>query len=210
MPLFIRGETMMTQLRIALPDGSARKVPAGSTPLDVARSIGEDLARQAVAARVDGQLVDLDTRLEQDARLELVTLNSPEGLDVYRHSTAHLMAHAVKELYGDQVQVTIGPAIENGFYYDFYSPDHYFTPEDFAAIEKKMEELAAADLPIRREELSRDSAIARFREMGETFKVELIEDLAQCHGLALPAGGICRSVPRSAPAFDRVASRPSS
>jgi threonyl-tRNA synthetase len=177
MPLFIRGETMMTQLRIALPDGSAREVPAGSTPLDIARSIGENLARQAVAARVDGQLVDLDTRLEQDARLELVTLNSAEGLEVYRHSTAHLMAHAVKELYGDQVQVTIGPAIENGFYYDFYSPDHSFTPEDFAAIEKKMEELAAADLPIRREELSRDSAIARFRDMGETFKVKLIEDL---------------------------------
>ena len=177
MPLFIRGETMMTQLRIALPDGSAREVPAGSTPLDIARSIGENLARQAVAARVDGQLVDLDTRLEQDARLELVTLNSAEGLDVYRHSAAHLMAHAVKELYGDQVQVTIGPAIENGFYYDFYSPGHSFTPEDFAAIEKKMEELAAADLPIRREELSRDSAIAHFREMGETFKVQLIEDL---------------------------------
>lgn len=167
----------MTQLRIALPDGSEKEVQAGSTPIDIARSISENLARQAVAARVDGQIVDLDFPLDRDAHLELVTLNSPAGLEVYRHSAAHLMAQAVKALYGDKVQVTIGPAIENGFYYDFYSPEHTFSPEDFAAIEKKMEELAAADLPIRREEISRDSAIACFQAMGEAFKVQLIEDL---------------------------------
>ncbi|AMV72195.1 threonine--tRNA ligase [Desulfuromonas carbonis] len=167
----------MAEIRMTLPDGSVKEIPAGSTPLEIARGIGENLARQAVAARVDGQLVDLGTPLARDGSLELVTLNSAAGLDIYRHSAAHLMAHAVKSLYGDKVQVTIGPAIENGFYYDFYSPEHTFTPDDFAAIEQKMEELAAADLPIEREEISRDSAIARFREMGETFKVQLIEDL---------------------------------
>ena len=167
----------MSQVQIELPDGSKKEFSAGSTPLDVARSIGEGLARQAVAARVDGKLVDLNSPLDQDARVELVTLNSPEGLDVYRHTTAHLMAHAVKALYGDDVQVTIGPSIENGFYYDFYSTKQTFVPEMFEAIEKKMEELAAADLPIIREELPRDEAIVLFRGMGENYKVELIEDL---------------------------------
>jgi threonyl-tRNA synthetase len=167
----------MTQLCIQLPDGSSKKLPSGSTPLDLARSIGEGLARKAVAAKVDGRLVDLAASLETDARVELVTIDSGEGLEVYRHSAAHLMAHAVKTLFGDRVQVTIGPAIENGFYYDFYSPEHTFTPDDFEAIEKKMSELAAADLPIRREEVSRDSAIALFRDLGEIYKVELIEDL---------------------------------
>ena len=167
----------MTQVSIQLPDGSSKELPSGSTPLDLARSIGEGLARKAVAAKVDGRLVDLVASLETDARVELVTLDSEEGLEVYRHSAAHLMAHAVKALFGDRVQVTIGPAIENGFYYDFYSPEHTFTPDDFEAIEKKMTDLAAADLPITREEFSRDSAIALFRDLGETYKVELIEDL---------------------------------
>jgi threonyl-tRNA synthetase len=167
----------MTQIRIELPDGSHREVPPGSTPLDIARTIGEGLASQAIAARIDGRLVDLNTPLQLDARVELVTSGSVDGLEVYRHSAAHLMAHAVKTLFGDQVQVTIGPAIENGFYYDFYSPNHAFSPDEFALIEQKMEEIAAADLPILREEVSRDSAIARFRELGEEYKVKLIEDL---------------------------------
>jgi len=167
----------MSQVQIELPDGSKKEFSAGITPLDVARSIGEGLARQAVAARVDGRLVDLNSPLGKDARVELITLNSPEGLDIYRHTTAHLMAHAVKALYGDDVQVTIGPSIENGFYYDFYSTKQTFAPEMFEAIEKKMEELAAADLPVVREELPRDEAIALFRGMGENYKVELIEDL---------------------------------
>jgi len=167
----------MSLVRVALPDGSNREFPAGSTPLDVARSIGEGLARQAVAARLDGRLVDLSTPLNGDCRIELITLNSPEGLEIYRHTSAHLMAHAVKSLYGDDVQVTIGPAIENGFYYDFYSTKHTFSPEMFEPIEKKMEELAAANLSIVREEMSRDAAIALFKEMGESYKVQLIEDL---------------------------------
>jgi threonyl-tRNA synthetase len=167
----------MSQVRIELPDGSKKEFSAVSTPLDVARSIGEGLARQAVAARVDGRLVDLNSPLDRDARVELITLNSSEGLDIYRHTTAHLMAHAVKALYGDDVQVTIGPSIENGFYYDFFSTKQTFAPEMFETIEKKMDELAAADLPILREELPRDEAIALFRGMGENYKVELIEDL---------------------------------
>ncbi|BCR05108.1 threonine--tRNA ligase [Desulfuromonas versatilis] len=149
----------------------------GSTPLDVARSIGERLARDTVAAKVDGRLVDANTPLNVDSKLELVTLGTPLGLEVYRHSAAHLMAHAVKSLYGDQVQVTIGPAIETGFYYDFFSEKHTFTPEEFDSIEQKMSELAEQDLPIVREEMSRDSAIQLFRDMGEAFKVQLIEDL---------------------------------
>ena len=164
-------------VRIELPDGSIKELPAGSTSLDVARTIGERLAQQAIAARVDGQLVDVGTPLNKDARVELVTLTSRDGLEVYRHSTAHLMAHAVKDLFGDKVQVTIGPAIENGFYYDFFSPEHIFTPEDFESIEARMDELAKANLAITREEVSRDSAIAMFRDMGEAYKVKLIEDL---------------------------------
>lgn len=167
----------MDVIQVELPDGSVKEVPVGSTPLEVARTVSERLAREAVAARLDGQMVDLTRPIEKPSRLELIPLASPEGLHVYRHSAAHLMAHAVKSLFGDAVQVTIGPAIENGFYYDFFSEEHTFSPEEFETIENKMAELAAADLPIVREEVSRDGAIRLFREMGETYKVQLIEDL---------------------------------
>jgi threonyl-tRNA synthetase len=167
----------MSQVRVGLPDGSVKEFEKGSTSLDVARSIGEGLARQSVAARLNGRNVDLSAPIVEDCCIELITLNSPAGLDVYRHTAAHLMAHAVKSLYGDDVQVTIGPSIENGFYYDFYSTKQTFSPETFDVIEKKMTELAAADLPIVREEMDRDEAIALFREIGEEYKVQLIEDL---------------------------------
>ena len=167
----------MDSVQVALPDGSRREVPAGTTPLDIARSLGERLARQTVAARLDGELVDITRPIRHDARLELITLDTEDGLEVYRHSAAHLMAHAVKALYGAEVQVTIGPAIENGFYYDFFSATHTFTPEEFDLIEAKMAEIAAADLPVVREEMDRGAAIEVFREMGERYKVQLIEDL---------------------------------
>ncbi len=197
----------MSMVSVQLPDGSMKEVPAGSSPLDVAASIGERLAKQAVAARVDGQLVDVAVPLHQDCRLELVTLGGRDGLEVYRHSAAHLMAHAVKEMFGSEVQVTIGPAIENGFYYDFFSDSHKFTPEEFEAIERKMAELAKADLPIVREEMSRDSAIELFRSMGEDYKVRLIEDLPNqtvslyrqgsfvdlCRGPHLPSTGYVKA-----------------
>ncbi|MBN1141493.1 MAG: threonine--tRNA ligase [Deltaproteobacteria bacterium] len=173
MPLFIGRLAMI----IELPDGQKKEFPAAVTPLDVARSLGERLARETVAARIDGKLADATTPISQDAKVELITLSSPEGLDVYRHSAAHLMAHAVKDLYGDEVQVTIGPAIENGFYYDFFSEKHTFTPEEFDKIEARMAELAAADLPINREVMGREQAMELFRGMGENFKVELIRDL---------------------------------
>ncbi|WP_429886386.1 threonine--tRNA ligase [Geoalkalibacter halelectricus] len=197
----------MSRVQIKLPDGSQRDFPAGTTALDVARAIGERLARKAVAARVDGELVDIQTPLSKDCGLEIVTLESPEGLEVYRHSTAHLMAHAVKSLFGHEVQVTIGPAIENGFYYDFFSETHKFTPEEFQRIEDKMAELAAADLPILREEMTRDSAMRLFRDMGEAYKVELIQDLPNetvslyrqgdfvdlCRGPHLPSTGFIKA-----------------
>ena len=167
----------METIRVELPDGTIREVAGGISVLEVAGSISEGLARQSVAAKVDGRLVDVTSTLEGDCRLELITLNSADGLDVYRHSAAHLMAHAVKDLFGKDVQVTIGPSIENGFYYDFYSDTHKFTPEEFEKIESRMAELAKADLPIEREEMTRDSAIELFRQMGESYKVKLIEDL---------------------------------
>ncbi len=167
----------MAVLQIELPDGSVKEVESGSTPYDVALTIGEGLARQAVAARIDGEMIDVTAPLASSCKLELITQNSPEALELIRHSCAHLMAQAVKDIYGDEVQVTIGPAIKDGFYYDFYSETKKFVPEDFEVIEKKMGELAKADLPIVREDLSRDAAIKIFREMGEEYKVELIEDL---------------------------------
>jgi threonyl-tRNA synthetase len=167
----------MGSLRIELPDGSVKEMASGATPLDVARSIGERLAKDSIAAKIDGVLVDVTTPFENDAHVELITLKSPEALEIYRHTTAHLMAQAVKEIYGDAVQVTIGPAIETGFYYDFFCETHTFVPEEFEIIEKKMKELASANLPLIREEISSADAIKMFRDMGETYKVELIEDL---------------------------------
>ncbi len=167
----------MSLLEIELPDGSKKEIESGSTAYDVAASIGEGLARQSVAARFNGELVDINRPLDTSGTLSLVTQNVPEALEIVRHSCAHLMAQAVKELYGDEVQVTIGPAIKDGFYYDFYSETKKFVPEDFPVIEAKMAELAKADLPVTREVVGRDQAIAMFRDMGEAYKVELIEDL---------------------------------
>ena len=167
----------MSLLEIELPDGSKKEVESGSTSYDVAASIGEGLARQSVAARFNGELIDINRPLEVSGKLSLITQKSPEALEIIRHSCAHLMAQAVKELYGDDVQVTIGPAIKDGFYYDFYSETKKFVPEDFPVIEAKMAELAKADLPITREVLDRNDAIEMFRGMGEAYKVELIEDL---------------------------------
>ena len=196
----------MTILNVKLPDGSNKKVPFGTTPLEVARDIGEGLARNTVAAYLDEEMVDATRPIEHDAELRLVTLNTPEGLDIYRHSTAHLMAHAVKELFGREVQVTIGPAIESGFYYDFYSESHTFSPEEFDEIENKMMELAKADLPIVREKIKSSDAINIFEEMGEAYKVELIKDLGEdevtiyrqgsfvdlCRGPHIPSTGLLK------------------
>jgi len=169
----------MALLHIELPDGSTKEVESGATSYDVATTIGEGLARQSIAARFNGDLIDVTKPLDRSGKLSLITQNSPEALEIIRHSSAHLMAQAVKELYGNEVQVTIGPAIKDGFYYDFYSENKKFVPEDFPIIEAKMAELAKADQPVVREEMSSASAIELFRSMGEDYKVELIEDLGE-------------------------------
>ena len=163
---------------ITLPDGSQREFAQPVTVAEVAQSIGAGLARAALAGKVDGRLVDSSFLIEADVQLGIVTEKDPEGVDIIRHSTAHLLAYAVKELFPD-AQVTIGPAIENGFYYDF-ACQRPFTPEDLVAIEKRMGELAKRDIPIAREVWKRDDAIAFFKSIGEHYKAELIG--------AIPAG----------------------
>jgi len=165
----------MPNINILLPDGSNREIAAGSTIAELAASIGAGLAKAAIAGKIDGRPVDLSTVLTDGCKAEIITEKSPEALEIIRHSASHLMAHAVKELF-PQAKVTIGPAIETGFYYDFdvAAP---FSPEDLERIEKKMAELAAADMKIERQEMSSAEAAAKFEAMGESYKVELIRDL---------------------------------
>lgn len=163
---------------ITLPDGSVRSFPQPVTVAEVAASIGPGLAKAALAGKVNGRLVDTSFRIAEDANLAIITDKDAEGLEIIRHSTAHLLAYAVKELFPD-AQVTIGPVIDNGFYYDF-AYKRPFTPEDLAAIEKKMAELAKRDIPVRREVWSRDDAVQFFLAQGEKYKAELIA--------AIPAG----------------------
>ena len=157
---------------ITLPDGSTRDYPQPLTVADVAASIGAGLAKAALAGRVDGKLVDTSSLIEHDAQLAIVTDKDADGVEVIRHSTAHLLAYAVKELF-PEAQVTIGPVIDNGFYYDF-AYKRPFTPEDLEAIEKRMAELAKKDFPVTREVWARDDAVAFFKSIGEQYKAELI------------------------------------
>ncbi len=157
---------------ITLPDGSIRSFDAPVTVAEVAASIGAGLARAALAGKVDGKLVDTSHLMERDTQLSIVTDKDVDGLEIIRHSTAHLLAYAVKELF-PEAQVTIGPVIDNGFYYDF-AYKRPFTPEDLLAIEKKMAELAKRDIPVSREVWARDDAVKFFLEQGEKYKAELI------------------------------------
>ncbi|PKO84038.1 MAG: threonine--tRNA ligase [Betaproteobacteria bacterium HGW-Betaproteobacteria-11] len=157
---------------VTLPDGSQREFARPPTVAEVAASIGAGLAKAALAGRVDGLLVDTSCRIEQDAHLAIVTDKDADGLEIIRHSTAHLLAYAVKELF-PEAQVTIGPVVDNGFYYDF-ACKRPFTPEDLAAIEKRMAELAKQDFPVVREEWARDQAVEFFESIGEHYKAELI------------------------------------
>ena len=157
---------------ITLPDGSTRDYPQPVTVADVAASIGAGLAKAALAGRVDGKLVDTSCLIDHDAQLAIVTDKDADGVEVIRHSTAHLLAYAVKELF-PEAQVTIGPVIDNGFYYDF-AYKRPFTPEDLEAIEKRMAELAKKDFPVTREVWARDDAVAFFKSIGEQYKAELI------------------------------------
>ena len=179
---------------IKLPDGSVKAFPGPVTVAEVAQSIGAGLARAALAGKVDGKLVDTGYRIEGDAQLAIVTDRDPEGLDTIRHSTAHLLAQAVKELH-PEAQVTIGPVIENGFYYDF-SYKRPFTPEDLAAIEKRMTEIARRDLPVHRREMPRDEAVKFFRDQGEVYKAEIIASIPEKDTISLYGQGdwvdLCR------------------
>ncbi len=195
----------MSEIRITLPDGSQKTLSEGSTLLDLARSIGAGLARNALAGTINGVLADLSSPLSDGDRAEIVTEKSAEALDIIRHSTSHLMAQAVKTLF-PKAKVAIGPAIENGFYYDF-DVDAPFSPEDLDRIEAKMRDLAKANLPVSRQVLTRSEAARLFQEMGETYKVELIEDLDAetvslyrqgdfadlCRGPHIPSTSFCKA-----------------
>ncbi|QDQ27663.1 threonine--tRNA ligase [Chitinimonas arctica] len=179
---------------VTLPDGSQRSFDQPVRVAEVAASIGTGLARAALAGKVDGKLVDTSFLIETDVQLAIVTDKDADGLEVIRHSTAHLLAYAVKELFPD-AQVTIGPVIEHGFFYDF-AYKRPFTPEDLVAIEKKMAELAKRDIPVERYELSRDEAVAYFKGIGEKYKAEIIESIPADQALSLYREGeftdLCR------------------
>ncbi len=167
-------------IEVRLPDDSLRPLPEGSTGADLAGGIGARLLEAALAVKVNGHMVDLKAPLTDGAKVEIVTNKAPESLDLIRHSTAHLLAHAVKRLYPN-ARVGIGPTIEDGFYYDFWV-DKPFTPEDLPVIEAEMRKIVAEDVQVEREDLDRDAAIARFQAMGEPLKVEVVA--------AIPSGDI--------------------
>ena len=181
-------------IEVTLPDGSKREFDSPVTVGDVAASIGAGLARAALAGKVNGKLVDLSHPITENSTVSIVTDKDPEGLEIIRHSTSHLMAQAVKELY-PEAQITIGPVIENGFYYDFSLPKH-LTNEDLPLIEKKMDEIVKRDLPIVREEMDRDEAVKYFNSIGEHYKAEIIGSIPAGETISLYRQGdyvdLCR------------------
>ena len=181
-------------IAIRLPDGSQRQFEQPVTVAQVAASIGAGLAKAALAGKVNGQLVDTSTLIAADADLAIITDKDPEGLEVIRHSTAHLLAYAVKQLY-PEAQVTIGPVIENGFFYDF-SYKRPFTPDDLVLIEKKMQELAKRDEPVTRQVMERDAAVDYFKGIGEAYKAEIIASIPADQEVSLYTEGsftdLCR------------------
>ena len=181
-------------IAITLPDGSKREFAAAVSIQQLAESIGPGLAKAALAGKVDGQLVDASFLIERDSAVSIITVRDVDGIDVIRHSCAHLMANAVKNLF-PAAQVTIGPVIENGFFYDF-AFERPFTPEDLAAIEKEMERLVSADIRVDRSLMTRNDAVALFESMGEKYKVEIISGIPSEQGLSFYRQGefidLCR------------------
>lgn len=166
-------------IKVTFPDGAVREYPVGTTTEDIAASISSGLKKNAIAGKVNGKVVDVYSPIENDATVEIVTVETEDGLEVYRHSTAHLMAQAIKRLYKDaNVKLGIGPVIEDGFYYDI-DMDHSLTPDDLVKIEKEMNKIVGENLPIRRREVSREEALATFTELGDNLKLELINDLPE-------------------------------
>ncbi len=162
-------------INVSFPDGSVREYPDGSTPVAIAEAISKSLAKRSVIAKVNGELFDMKRPLPGDVKLELLDINAKESLELLRHDASHVMAQAVQELFPG-TQVTIGPVVEDGFYYDFARKEPFST-EDFAKIEAKMKEIVDRDLPINREVWSKDSAIAHFRNIGEDYKAQIIDDI---------------------------------
>lgn len=182
-------------IKITFKDGNVKEFPKGITPGEIAASISSSLQKAAFVGKFNNELVDLSRSLSCDGVLEILTRDSPEALEIIRHDTAHLLAEAAKELYGKDLQVTIGPAIENGFYYDF-ARDKPFTPEDLLTLEKKMKEIVDRDEPIVREEWDRDEAISFFKKIGEAYKAEIISDIPAGETISLYRQGnfidLCR------------------
>ena len=189
-------------LQVTLPDGSVKQVESGITAAQFASNISQRLGKDALAAKIDGSVVDLSTQIVRDCAVEILTFASEEGAEIYRHSTSHLMAQAVKSLF-PSAKVTIGPSVEDGFYYDF-DVERPFTPEDLEKIEQKMAELVKADVPFVRKEVSKEEAICFFREQNETYKIEILNDIPDgeiiseyqlgdftdlCRGPHLPSSG---------------------
>jgi len=167
-------------IKMTFPDGAVKEYPKGSSTEDIAASISPGLKKKALAGKVNGELLDLRTPIEQDGSLEIITQDAPEALEIMRHSTAHLMAQAIKRLYKDtKVQLGVGPVIENGFYYDI-DMEESITPEDLGRIEKEMKKIVNSNIEIERKEVSREEAIQLFKEVGDELKLELID--------AIPAG----------------------
>src|SRR6202790_2437475 len=162
---------------VTFPDGARRDFPPNTTGLDIAKGISPSLAKRTVAMALDGKLADLSDPIEHDAKIDFLTRDDPRALELIRHDAAHVLAEAVQALWPG-TQVTIGPVIENGFYYDFFRNEP-FTPEDFAAIENKMREIIARDKPFTKEIWSREDAKRVFADMGEGFKVELVDAIPQ-------------------------------
>ena len=184
----------MSEIQLRLPDGQDRKYASGITGQEVAEKIGSRLAKDALAIKLDGQLQDLNIPVDHPAAVEIVTFKSQEGRDVYWHSTSHLMAHAVKQLF-PQSRLAIGPAIEEGFYYDF-DIERPLTPEDLEKIEKRMSELAKAAMPVVRKAIPKADALTFFQKKGETYKVELINELPESEAISIYEQGefadLCR------------------
>ncbi|MCM3193482.1 threonine--tRNA ligase [Priestia megaterium] len=171
---------MSEVIKMTFPDGAVKEYPKGSSTEDIAASISPGLKKKALAGKVNGELLDLRTPIEQDGSLEIITQDAPEALEIMRHSTAHLMAQAIKRLYKDtKVQLGVGPVIENGFYYDI-DMEESITPEDLGKIEKEMKKIVNSNIEIERKEVSREEAIQLFKEVGDELKLELID--------AIPAG----------------------
>src|SRR5699024_5651415 len=186
----------MTQLNIIFPDGAKKEYPQGTTGEDIAGSISPGLRRDALAIKIDGEFIDLKRPLQQGGQLEIITYRDEEGIDIMRHSTAHIFAQAVSRLY-DDVQFGVGPVIDEGFYYDI-DMDHPLTPDDLPKIEKEMQRIVDANLEVSRIEVSREEAKKMFQDIGDELKIELIDDIPEDEPITIYKQGeffdLCRGV----------------